>query len=234
METPSWDPRKGTEATVVLWVLERLVTRVKMPRGFVYYIAADSDPDKRMYIGSSMQTPAKRKAGHRCYKDTTASLLLNFADWDLHVIEWYELEGTREEARKELRQYEQRWIEMFRVDCVNKLNASGRDEQRIKSYQKQYSASEAGKVARAKHMASETAKETTRKYRESDACKASQHRRSAKYRSSEQGKAATKKYKASKECKATQRKYWESAKGQAARKRATERRKKKQKEQAIE
>src|SRR6266568_4106282 len=140
---------------------------IKTRKGFCYYIAADSDPEKRMYIGSSIQTQLERKAGHRHAKGkkvTAAAQIIQFVDWGLHVIEWYELEGTKEEAIADLRQYEQRWIEILRQDCVNKINASGQDKQKYKAYQKIWRESEEGKIsirrAEKKYKASERGKAT--------------------------------------------------------------------------
>lgn len=154
--------------------------KTKTRKGFCYYIAADSDPERRMYIGSSMRTPLGRKANHKCGKGnsaTTATPIIQFADWNLHVIEWYDLEGTKEEAMAELRQYEQSWIEILRVDCINKMNASGHNEEKKKAYRKAWKASEEGKAK---------TKQTEKKYKASEKGKAVQikHRASEKYKTS--------------------------------------------------
>lgn len=108
----------------------------KTYRGFVYYIAADSDPEKRIYIGSSILTPSRRRALHKHtngrHWTTADAIILQFSDWDLYVIEWYDLAGTKEQSILELRQHEQQWIEIMRDDCVNKKNASGHDEEKDK------------------------------------------------------------------------------------------------------
>jgi hypothetical protein len=112
----------------------------KVYRGFVYYIAADSDPEKRLYIGSSIETPKKRKSVHESsvkgkYNKTAACALISqFPDWDLYVIERYDLADTKEDSIRELRQHEQQWIEIMRSDCVNKCNASGKDLQKHKAW----------------------------------------------------------------------------------------------------
>lgn len=112
----------------------------KIYRGFVYYIAADSDPEKRLYIGSSIETPKKRKSVHESsvkgkYNKTAAHTIISqFPDWDLYVIEWYDLSETKVDSIRELRQHEQQWIEIMREDCVNKCNASGKDLQKHKAW----------------------------------------------------------------------------------------------------
>lgn len=123
---------------------------IKTRRGFVYYIAADSDPKKRLYIGSSLKTPEDRKAKHKHAKgkrNTSADVIMSqFDDWDLHIIEWYELTGTKLSAFQELRQHEQQWIDIMREDCVNENNADGHDKQKRKANARKYNQSEKGKV----------------------------------------------------------------------------------------
>ena len=111
-------------------------------KGIVYYMSAESDPKRQMYIGSTLQTIANRKDDHVYrYKQTpgalTAHVIMAFSDWDMTIIEEYDLVGTRAQAVRELRQYEQRWLDIFKEDVINK-NRANNDRLQFKAYQRAY------------------------------------------------------------------------------------------------
>lgn len=121
-------------------------TADKRFKGFVYFLAAESDPTGRIYIGSSTTTPKHRMQGHESSwatrtreKNPAAHEILRFEDAKMHVVEEYELEATNKtDALRELQEHEQFWIALHGGDCVNKRRASGKrsaeDDALIKFY----------------------------------------------------------------------------------------------------
>lgn len=113
-----------------------------MPRkGIVYYLESKHEP--LVYIGSTLLTPATRLWQHKYGKETrgTSKLITRHGDAKITVLETFDdLSDDTKEARFELRQMEQYYLDVFKEDVVNYARAFEYDKEKQRKKWREYEA----------------------------------------------------------------------------------------------
>jgi len=116
----------------------------KTRRGFVYYLSAESDPLKRVYISSTLDSRELRKTYYaeiypNAPNTTPMHGILMFLDWDITILEWYDLDGTYQQARSQLLHYQHQWMDIFKDTIIN-LSRKERIRERDRKYRETHRA----------------------------------------------------------------------------------------------